>query len=363
MKPWSYSHTTKAAYTTRHVRLESACSVELADRPETGDLVLARVTELGQHYRLELPDGRRATLYEGDEIVVAYGNRYAPDQFAAVVPDDLRECDLVAGGGIAATTLSQHSKMGCPTRIEPLGLLIDADGRRVNLRNWCLPDPSSLGASTSGASTSGASKSGEGDVDPWTIVVTGSTMNAGKTTTAASIIRGLSASGRSVAAGKITGTGAGGDVWMMTDAGANPVLDFTAAGHASTYLCTPDEITRSLRIVHGNLSSSRPDAIVLEIADGLLQRETSELLGSPLLADVADALVFAACDALSAVGGVATLRQLGLPVVAVSGVLTASPLAAQEARSGLDIPVLTPQELIGDPAVVLSCRLVAAEVA
>lgn len=97
MKPWSYSHTTKAAYTTRHVRLESACSVELADRPETGDLVLAR---------------GRATLYEGDAIVVAYGNRYAPDQFEAVVPDDLGECDLVAGGGIAATTLSQHSRWG-----------------------------------------------------------------------------------------------------------------------------------------------------------------------------------------------------------------------------------------------------------
>ena len=116
MKPWSYSHTTKAAYTTRHVRLESACSVELADRPETGDLVLARVTELGQHYRLELPDGRRATLYEGDEIVVAYGNRYAPDQFEAVVPDDLRECDLVAGGGIAATTLSCERRSDCGGR-------------------------------------------------------------------------------------------------------------------------------------------------------------------------------------------------------------------------------------------------------
>lgn len=98
MKPWSYSHTTKAAYTTRHVRLESACSVELADRPETGDLVLARVTELGQHYRLELPDGRRATLYEGDEIVVAYGNRYAPDQFEAVVPDDLGENAISSPG-------------------------------------------------------------------------------------------------------------------------------------------------------------------------------------------------------------------------------------------------------------------------
>lgn len=42
--------------------------------------------------------------------------------------------------------------MGCPTRIEPLGLLIDADGRRVNLRNWCLPDPSAPGASAPRAS-------------------------------------------------------------------------------------------------------------------------------------------------------------------------------------------------------------------
>lgn len=345
MKPWSYTHATKAAYTTRHVRLESAVSVESADGPEPGDLVLARVTELGQHYRLELPDGRRATLYEGDEIVVVYGNRYAPDQFEAVVPDDLGPCDLVAGGGIAARMLSQHSKMGNPTRIEPIGLLADAGGCRINMRKWCLPIPAS------------------NDAAPWTIVVTGSTMNAGKTTSAAAIIRGLSASGRSVAAGKVTGTGAGGDVWLMTDAGASPVLDFTAAGYPSTYLCSPDEIIQSLRIVHGNLASSGADAIVLEIADGLLQRETSELLGSEQLADVADAVVFAACDALSAVGGVGTLHRLGLPVVAVSGLVTASPLATQEAGSALDIPVLAPAELISDPGAVLSQGRTVAEVA
>ncbi|MDQ3738975.1 MAG: DUF1611 domain-containing protein [Actinomycetota bacterium] len=346
MKPWTYAaHGTKAAYTTRHVRLESAVSVETADRPDAGDLVLARVTEIGQHKRLELPDGRRAALYEGDEIVVAYGNRYAPDQFEAVVPEDLGPCHLVAAGGIAATILSQHTQMEDATCLEPLGLLVDADGRRINLRKWCLPQPS------------------VGDVHPWTIVVTGSSMNAGKTTTAAAIIRGLSASGRSVAAGKVTGTGAGGDVWLMSDAGANPVLDFTAAGFASTYLCTPDQIERSLRVLHGNLAANQPDAIVLEIADGLLQRETSVLLGSALLADVTDAVVFAACDALSAVGGVGTLRRLGLPVVAVSGVVTASPLATRETQAGLDLPVLTPDELISDPSAVLARQRAVAGVA
>jgi hypothetical protein len=47
--------------------------------PRAGDLVLARVTRIGHHTRIELPSGRRAELHLGDEIVVAYGSRYAPD--------------------------------------------------------------------------------------------------------------------------------------------------------------------------------------------------------------------------------------------------------------------------------------------
>ncbi len=55
-------------------------------------------------------------------------------------------------------------------------------------------------------------------------------MNAGKTTTAASLIKGVTAYGMKVGAAKITGTGAGGDFWFMIDSGTEPVLDFVDAG-------------------------------------------------------------------------------------------------------------------------------------
>jgi len=79
----------KPAYTTRHVDLNSATGLLSGVRPAVGDLVLATVTAVGQHPKVEGPDGRRASLFPGDEVVVAYGHRYAPDQFEASVPDDL----------------------------------------------------------------------------------------------------------------------------------------------------------------------------------------------------------------------------------------------------------------------------------
>lgn len=70
--------------------------------PHAGDLVLARVVKIGQHPRIELPDGRRSHLYIGDEVIVCYGARYAPDQFESHVPKEMGPCDLVAAGGLAS---------------------------------------------------------------------------------------------------------------------------------------------------------------------------------------------------------------------------------------------------------------------
>ena len=94
------------AYATRFVadaiedsaegfHLESGAGV----RPRAGDVVLARVTEIGKHTRLEGPASRRQLLFPGQEILVAYGDRYAPDQFLAHVPDSLAPTNLV---GIAS---------------------------------------------------------------------------------------------------------------------------------------------------------------------------------------------------------------------------------------------------------------------
>jgi hypothetical protein len=319
----------KFAYTTRNVRLETLARLLEADpdgdvgpRPHAGDLVLARVEAIGQHKRIELANGRRATLFVGDEVVVAYGNRYAPDQFEAEVPANLGPCDLVAAGGVAAETLSLHSSMNLPTRLSPIALLGDQRGRRVNLSSWAL-----------GQVTTSVER-------PPVVAVVGTAMNAGKTTTAANLIRGLAASGRRVGAAKVTGTGAGGDLWLMSDAGAHPVLDFTHAGLPSTYRASLHDVETLVETLVDHLVAAGVEAIVLEVADGVCQAETAALLGSVTFRETVDAVVFAASDALGAAHGAETVERHGLPLLAVSGALTASPLAIREARRLLSVPVL-----------------------
>jgi len=93
------------------------------------------------------------------------------------------------------------------------------------------------------------------------------------------------------------------------------------------------------------LEATRPDVIVLEIADGLYQDETARLVRDPLFKQHVDKVVFAAGEALGAIGGQLVLEGLGLSPVAVSGMLTASPLATREAAQALDVPVLSKNEL------------------
>lgn len=175
----------KASYTTRHVDLDRATGLLASVRPAVGDLVLAAVTSIGQHPKIEGQDGRRASLFPGDEVVIAYGHRYAPDQFEASVPDDLGPCDLVAAGGIAARVDNAHGKMGPPTTLAPVGLLTTADGSRLRLASGSTRRPATA--------------------RPVTIAVVGAAMNAGKTTTAAHLVRGLRRAGLRVGAAKTTG--------------------------------------------------------------------------------------------------------------------------------------------------------------
>lgn len=318
----------KFAYTTRRCHPDDAQHL-LTDglAPAAGDLVLARVERVGQHGGLQTVGGRRSTLFVGDEVVVAYGNRYAPDQYEAVVPADLGPCQLAAAGGIAARVLSSHAKMSRATQLQPIGLLADAAGRVLNLRQYALPE------------LAGPARR------PVTIAVVGSSMNAGKTTTAAHLVRGLRAAGIRVAAAKVTGTGAGGDVWLMRDAGASPVLDFTDAGFASTYRVPLPELREGIDRILDQLSASGAEVAVLEVADGLFQAETAALLDEADASDCFNILLFAAADAMGAAAGVDWLEQRGLRVEAVAGAMTASPLAAREAARATGLPILTLADL------------------
>jgi hypothetical protein len=313
----------KFAYTTRHVSRGGIGGLLIGElRPRAGDLALVRVDELGQHKRLELVDGRRSILFPGDEIVVCYGNRYAPDQFEAEVPGDLGPCHLVAAGGVAARELSRHVRMAAATAVTPLGLLAGRNGDPLNLSQFALGPPT------------------PNRQRPPTLAVIGSAMNAGKTTTAANLVRGLVLSGRRVGAAKVTGTGAGGDIWFLTDAGASPVLDFTATGLPSTYLAGAEAIERACEALVGHLAAAGVDVIVLEVADGICQDETAGLIESMAFGRLVDGVLFAAADALSAAGAVEYLRERDVSLLAISGLVSASPLAARETEAVTGLPVI-----------------------
>ena len=338
----------KAAYTTRRVDFDKITTVLTeamtteAMAPQLGDLVLARVDLIGQHKQIELAMGRKANLFPGDEVVVCYGNRYAPDQFEAEIPSDLSPCHLVAAGGLAAIVLSQHLKMAPATLLTPIGLLGDSQGQRINLFDWALPLKSPLRSSLRNS----AGKR------PFTIAVLGTSMNSGKSTTAASLIKGLVRSGLKVGAAKVTGTGAGGDIWLMRDAGASPVLDFTDAGFPSTYRAKPEAVEHILTTLTRNLSAENVDAIVLEIADGLYQDETAALVASPVFRNAIDGILFATQSALGAAAGVELLQRYQMPVLAISGLVTISPLAAREAAKATGLPILD-REMLYEQAATL----------
>lgn len=322
----------KRAYTARHFTgLDTAqLLTDPALVPQPGDLLLARVTRLGKHVQLEQASGRKASLFVGDEIVVTYAARYAPDQFEAHVPADLSPCHLVAGGGVAASVMNKHLSVTMATEITPLGLLADALGQRLNLRQRALAMPKATGRR------------------PAVIASVGTSMNAGKTTSAAHLIRGLVRAGYKVGAAKVTGTGSGNDPWLLRDAGAHAVLDFTDAGYASTHLLDLAALQGVMQLLMANLAAQQVDVIVLEVADGLLQGETALLLQSLEFSHAVDGLVFSSGDAMGAAGGASCLRQHGLRVLALCGVLTKSPLARREAQHATGLPVLGLEEL-GDP--------------
>ncbi len=318
-----YLRLSKAAYSTRRVPQQAMKTLLTGDiTPEAGDLVLAEVINIRQHKRIELACGRRAHLHNGDYIILCYGNRYAPDQFEAYLPQDLGVCHMVAAGGVAAKVKNKHRGIKAATEIKPVGIIGDDLGRPLNIRDWAIEAteiPETL---------------------PEIYVVVGTSMNAGKTTTAAHLIKGLTRSGKKVGAAKLTGTGAGLDVWLMKDSGVHKVIDFTDAGHVSTFCLPIDTLERIYETLLADLCDADVDCIVFEIADGLIQPETAALLNSEKFSRLIDHIIFAAQDAMGAKAGVDWLRNHQLPVKAVSGALTASPMAAEEARKIMDLPVL-----------------------
>ena len=326
----------KWGWATRCVPEDLLHSIRLDEEPpRVGDLAVGRILEVNHHSRVEGRDWRRRTLYPGDLVGGAFGNRYAMDQFEAYVEPFQDRYHLVGIGGLLGSVRTKNERLiKPPTLIQPLGYAVDDRGNRVSMLEYGLPE-ASPGASLRSA--------------PFTILVVGATMNSGKTTAAAYTILGLSRSGACVSAAKVTGSACAKDPGIFVDAGAHRVLDFSDCGWPSTFLASMEDLHAIYLRLRSALMREDPEYIVLEIADGLLQRETDMLLRSATFKRSIDAVIFAATDAHSAESGVRHLRALDYNVIAVSGLISTSALGIDEVCRVTGIPCLSKNSL-GDGA-------------
>lgn len=298
----------------------------LERRPRIGDVVYGQITRIGETVSLENVSGRIHKIFPGTRSVFVFGNRYAPDAFEALIPQETpEEIDLVSRSGMIANVNEQNVMVKAPTRVRILGYVLDPDGQVLNTLDYPRFTPRQ-----------------EVKKQPRSrlILVCGTAMNSGKSWAAAACCRALTTRGHRVRSSKVTGTASLKDILLMNDAGATPFNDFSYLGYPSTYGLAEGQVLDIFNQLDRKYANNPRNYWIVELADGLLQRETGMLLASPDVQSRIHKLVFCARDALGIIGGLQVLREeFDLKPDAISGLCSGSPLSLREVEPYAGIPV------------------------
>ena len=302
-------------------------------KPRAGDVAIFRVLSIGKHKTIQGETGKNSYIFPGDLIMAAFGNRYASNQFEGYVPDGYQdEFHILGQGGAIGMVESMHAKLKPvgPTTLKLVGYATHK-GKVINTQYL---------TETRVAFEPNRHR-------PYQIILSlGASMDSGKTTSAGYLCRGLRNAGHTVGFIKLTGTVFSKDKRFVKDCGAHRVVDFSNLGFPSTYMYSMSELLDIFEGLSRKVEEISPDYVVVEIADGLLQRETAMLLENPAFRAMVDHVMLSCADSLSVIGGLAHLERLGLQPFAVSGLLNVSPLMVDEAKRVTPLPILSLDDLM-----------------
>lgn len=218
-----------------------------------GDYVLAEVIGDPRGRFVEAVGGRMIELSEGDLVVGALGSRFATLEATGSwedVGDDGR-MELLSGGGLMGRCRSLSTLLPALARLQYLGHALEGGERR----------------SMSGCVRHSRRRS---DLRTPIVLITGTSMSAGKTTAAKVVIRRLKHMGLTVLGAKLAGAGRYRDILAMGDAGADHILDFVDAGLPST-CCGEGEYREALATMLARMAAEPVDVAVVEIGASPLE--------------------------------------------------------------------------------------------
>lgn len=317
-----------AAYTLKRsqIRFYIPCD----KKPEMGDVVYGQICLIGQHSSLENASGRIHRIHDATKAIFVFGTRYAPDFYEGLLPEEMtKDVDLLARSGMIGIAKTKNSLIKDPTRVEIFGYVCDKSGKVLNTRGFPLVIAKKTVKRTPRAKM---------------ILVCGTSMNSGKSMAASACCWSLTSMGYNVRASKVTGTASLKDILHMNDAGASRYADFTYLGYPSTYMLPQEELLSIFNQLDLKYANNPKNFWIVELADGIIQRETKMLLESQQVRSRIHKLIFCASDAFGAIGGLGILKDLNLKPNALSGICSSSPLHVRELHEFTNIPVFNSAE-------------------
>lgn len=220
---------------------------------DTGDYVVGKVASPPNRLsRIELANGRMVEVAKGDLIVGAFGVRYATLEtvggWQGIGHD--RQMEALTGAGLFGRSTSRSTLLPLLLSLAYKGHVL-VEGRKATMRDY-VPEVT------------------EREFEFPVVLIIGTSMSAGKTSSAKVIVRLLEEKGLSVIGAKLTGAGRYRDIQAMQDAGAESVFDFVDAGLPSTVV-PEKEYRHALRNLLSRMAAEEADVLVAEIGASPLE--------------------------------------------------------------------------------------------
>jgi hypothetical protein len=280
-----------------------------------GDYV---VGEVNPHHRglssIELGNGRMIEVTDGDQIVGAFGQRCATLEAVGdwrAIGDDL-QMEALTSAGLFGKVTSKSAFLPALLSLTYTGHVL-VNGRKIGMRDFVsiLPER------------------------PFTlpiVLIVGTSMSAGKTSSARIIVRLLKEAGLKVIGAKLTGAGRYRDILSVRDAGADWVFDFVDVGLPST-VCPPEEYRHALRQLLARMMTVEADVLVAEAGASPLEPYNGATAIAEIEANVC-CMVLCASDPYGVVG-VSTAFKRQPNLVAGAAANTEAGIQLVEKLSGM----------------------------
>ncbi len=283
----------------------------------TGDYVVGEVTETTRSTLVELATGRMIEVAKGDLMLGALGIRAATLEAVGSWQDVGNDGAMQAmtAAGLFGRVTSQSTFINKPIDLQYRGH-VTRSGNKVQMQDFVVP-------------------AGEMAIQCPVLLLIGTSMSSGKTTSARVIIRRLKQMGLRVAGAKLTGAGRYRDILAMSDAGADAIFDFVDAGLPST-VCDESVYREALRNLLGRIAETNPDVLVAEAGASPLEPYNGEVAVEETR-DLVRCTVLCASDPYAVVG---VTKGFGFEPDLVSGVATSTSAGVQVIRKMAKQPAL-----------------------